>query len=481
MQRRAARTSLLAFTEYTNPRYFPDETHETIAAHLERVERGETKRLMLLVAPRFGKSELASRRAPAWMLGRNPRLDIICASAGGDLAADFGRDVRNLVASLAYQELFATRLAEDSQAKGRWSTQDGGSYYAVGVGGAILGRGGNVFVVDDPFPTWEAAQSDGERKRVIDWYGGTVLNRLEPGAALVLINHRMHPGDLSGHLLQQDGAERWTVVEVPALDEDDESACPTRWSTAELLTKKAEMPDAVWSAMYMQRPTIEGGSIIKSAWWKRWTKPKLPPLDLILQVYDTAMTEGAKSDYSARTTWGLFLTEDDDDPHMILLERWMDKVGFPELRESAIDDYNERLKDKIPMAVVIEAANNGFSLQQEFRRVGIPARLYNPRTMGGTKTTRAHLVSPLFKAGRIWAPAYKAVGETARDPERYQPWAQDLIDRCAAFPQLEHDDDVDTVTAAVSLARNWADLLHPQDERPEYIEPPKALNPYSEV
>jgi len=149
--RRAAKTSLISFTEFAYPRYEAAAIHKQIAEQLERIERGEIDRLMLLVPPRHGKSELASRRFPAWFLGRHPDKQFISASASATLAEDFGRDVRNLIASQEYAQVFDTRLSEDAQARGRWTTQQGGSYFATGVGGAIMGRGARAFLIDDPF------------------------------------------------------------------------------------------------------------------------------------------------------------------------------------------------------------------------------------------------------------------------------------------------------------------------------------------
>src|SRR6516165_4629576 len=148
-RRHDAQRSLVAFTQYTFPRYRAARHHRLIAAQLERLLTGEVDRLMLLVPPRHGKSELASRRFPAYYLGRHPERQFISASASASLAEDFGRDVRNIIASQEYAEIFDTRLADDSQAKGRWNTSAGGSYYAVGVGSQIMGRGAHVFLIDD--------------------------------------------------------------------------------------------------------------------------------------------------------------------------------------------------------------------------------------------------------------------------------------------------------------------------------------------
>ena len=152
-ERRQAAQSLIKFTEHTFARYQTAEHHRIIAGQLERVERGEIDRLMLLVPPRHGKSELASKRFPAWLLGRQPHKQFLSISATAELAADFGREVRNLIGSPEYKSIFPTTLAEDSQAKGKWHTAAGGIYYSLGVGGSVLGRGGDCILIDDPFET----------------------------------------------------------------------------------------------------------------------------------------------------------------------------------------------------------------------------------------------------------------------------------------------------------------------------------------
>jgi len=183
------------------PRYRTAAHHRVIAGHLERIERGEIDRLMLLVPPRHGKSELASHRFPAWYLGRQPHSQFLSVSATESLATDFGRAVRNTIDSPDYRSIFSTTLAEDSQAKGKWHTSEGGIYYAVGIDGGVLGRGGDVVLIDDPYATMKDAMSELTRKNVWDWYTGTIYNRLQPGGAIIVINHRMHEDDLSGKLL----------------------------------------------------------------------------------------------------------------------------------------------------------------------------------------------------------------------------------------------------------------------------------------
>lgn len=223
---------------------------------------------MLLVPPQHGKSQIASRRFPAYALGHDPREDWIAASATAELAEGFGRDVRNCIASSEYSKLFPeTVLAEDSAAKGRWNTKQGGGYYAVGVGGQLFGRGGGA-IIDDPFGSWADAQSQLQRDNVWDWYRGTLYNRIRPGRPIIVIQHRMAEDDLAGRLIaqQQCGGDQWTIVELPA--DVDNPPWPERYDKVALERIRANTDPRQWSALYMQNPTPEEGTFFKREWFK---------------------------------------------------------------------------------------------------------------------------------------------------------------------------------------------------------------------
>lgn len=205
VQAAQARRSLLRFTEYTHPLYQRAVHHELIAERLEAVERGDIDRLMVFMPPRHGKSELASKRFPAWCLGRDPKRQIIAASYNSDLANDFGRNVRNLVAEPEFREVFpGVSLATDSAAANRMNTNQGGAYVAAGVGTAVTGRGAHIALIDDPFKDREEADSERRRDLVWDWYRSTLFTRLMPGGAIVLI--QCMTGDTP--VLLADGSER---------------------------------------------------------------------------------------------------------------------------------------------------------------------------------------------------------------------------------------------------------------------------------
>jgi hypothetical protein len=269
----APRYGLIGFTKYRLPTYRPSKVHHHIAEQLERVERGEIDRLMLCVAPRHGKSELASRSFPAWCLGRDPSRKFIAASASADLARDVGRDVRNIIASETYGLIYPNvSLEPDSKSAGRWATAQGGQWYSIGAGGDILGRGGDVITIDDPYGSMAAAQSSVVRESVWRWYQGTIYNRLEPNGAIVVIASRLHEDDLQGRLIAKmrsgdSDVDQWTIVELPAIAEDNDSMgrevsealWPERFPLPALRRIQANMFGRDWSALYMQKPVPEAG------------------------------------------------------------------------------------------------------------------------------------------------------------------------------------------------------------------------------
>jgi hypothetical protein len=196
--------------------------HRIIVDKLEAIERGEIRRLMILMPPRHGKSLLSTQFFPAWYLGRNPERFVITASYGQELADDFGRRVRNLVSDPLHRAIFpAFRLSDDSTSMRRFNTTAGGSYYAVGRGGPITGRGAHLLIIDDPLKDREEAYSDTIRRSLHEWYSSVAYTRLQPGAAIVLVQTRWHEDDLAGRLLRENSSE-WEVLALPAIAESEE-------------------------------------------------------------------------------------------------------------------------------------------------------------------------------------------------------------------------------------------------------------------
>jgi len=443
--------NFLSFVKYVWPEFIEGSHHKIINKKFNDLAEGKIKRLIINMPPRHTKSEFASYLLPAWMIGKNPKLKIIQATHTADLAIDFGRKTKNLVDEPSYRELFPTRLQEDSQAAGKWKTEQGGEYFAAGVGGAITGRGADLLIIDDPHKEQDIRGDGKSFEKAMNWYTAGPRQRLQPGGSIVIVMTRWSTKDVTGQLLKaqgEEGSDQWEVVELPALLPDGKPVWPEFWTSEELLKTKASIPVSNWNAQYMQSPTGEEGALLKREWWQDWTGKNPPPLDYIIQSYDTAFTKGTKSDYSAITTWGVFETEEDGQ-NIILLDAFKDRYEFPELRRVAYAQYLEWKPDM----VIIEAKASGLPLTHELRQMDIPVINFTP-SRGNDKHVRVNSVAPLFESGKIWAPMH-------------EHFAQDVVEECAAFPFGEHDDYVDSTTQAIMRIRQGGMVRHPEDYKEE--------------
>jgi predicted phage terminase large subunit-like protein len=435
-----ATSSFLSFCRYVWPEMIVGAHHKKIAAALDRVVSGECKRLMIAMPPRHGKSQMGSYLFPAYLMGKKPDSKLIVGSHTAELAQRFGRMIRNLVADERYKELFPDfLLSADSKAAGRWDTSHGGEAFFIGKGGAMTGRGGNVVILDDILDEQDAL-SNTAMENTWEWYQSGPRQRLQPNGAIIVINTRWKTDDLSGRLLKLQGAiksDKWEVLEFPAILPSGGPLWPEYWKLEELEAVKHTIGLQKWNAQWQQTPTADEGAIFKREWWQRW-KPEEPPLvEYIIQSYDTAYSKKETADYSVITTWGVFVPDIDSGPNIILLDVKKGRWDFPELKRIAREEY----KNWNPDNVLIEAKATGITLQQELRRVGIPVTMYSPggRRAGQDKISRANSIAPILESGMVWAP------ETE--------WADELIEECAAFPNGDHDDMVDSTTQALMRFR----------------------------
>lgn len=445
LARTDAAQNLIAFTEYTYDRYRTAQHHRLIAGQLERVERREIDRLMLLVPPRHGKSELASKRFPSWFLGRSPHRQFISTSATAELAADFGREVRNIIGSPEYKAVFDTTLAEDSQAKGKWHTSAGGVYYSVGVGGSVLGRGGDVILIDDPFGSMREAQSELERKNVWDFYTGTLYNRLMPGGAIVLINHRMHEDDLCGRLLAQQaaGGDRWEVVELPALNDSNEPLWPEQYSLQALERIRKNTLPRDWSALYQQRPAPDDGDYFKADWLKPYDKAPDRSTMRIYGASDYAVTSDG-GDYTVHVVVGV-----DPEGRMYLLDLWR--------KQSSSDIWVEAFCDLVLKWKPIEWAEEQGQIRSAvgplIERRQRERKAYVKRTPFPSKhdkAIRAQSIRGRMAMDGLYVPTLA-------------PWYADFRAELLVFDAGKHDDQVD----ALGLIGQLLDKIRPgQKQRP---------------
>ncbi len=406
--------------------------------------------------PRHTKSEFASFMLPAWFLGRFPGKKIIQCSNTAELAVGFGRKVRNLVDSEVYAKIFPNvALRSDSKAAGRWSTNANGEYFAIGVGGTVTGKGADLLIIDDPHSEQEAALASADPSvfdKVYEWYTSGPRQRLQPGGSIVVVMTRWSKRDLTGKILQamtdRDGDE-WEIIELPAILPSEKPLWPEFWSYDELSKLRIELPLSKWSAQYQQNPTSEEGALVKREWWMEWEKETPPQCQFVIQSWDTAFTKNERSDYSACTTWGVFYKdENENDPHIILLDALKERMEFPELKARALEYYQEWQPD----AFIIEAKASGAPLIFELRRMGIPVQEFTP-TRGNDKISRLNSVTDLFASGKVWAPRKR--------------WAEEVIEEMAAFPNSDHDDLVDSSTQALIRFRKGGFVNLPTDEPDE--------------
>ena len=445
-----AQTNFLKFVKQVWPEFVEGSHHIKIAEKFQDLAEGKIKRLIVNMPPRHTKSEFASFLFPAWMMGRDPRLKIIQTTHTAELSYRFGRKVRNLMEENAFQDIFDDlQLSQDSKAAGRWETNKGGEYFAAGVGGAITGRGADLLIIDDPHSEQDAL-SETAMESAYEWYTSGPRQRLQPGGKIVIVMTRWSTKDLTGQLMKAQTdvkADQWEVVEFPAILED-KPIWPQDWKLEELESVKASLSVAKWNAQWQQNPTSEEGSIIKREWWKIWESRQLPNLQHIIQSYDTAFSKKETADYSAITTWGVFL-HNEVTPNIILLDMKKGRWDFPDLKRIAMEEYQYWE----PETIIIEQKASGTPLTHELRRVGIPVVNFTP-SKGNDKHVRVNSVSPLFEAGQVWAPKEK--------------WAEELIEECAAFPYGDHDDLVDSMTQALMRYRQVGLAVHPED----YEDPP---------
>lgn len=389
-----------------------------IADRLEAVERGELKRLMIFMPPRHGKSELASRRFPAWFLGRNPSAELIAASYNSDLAMDFGRDVRGIVKETEYQALFpGVGLRQDSKAADRWHTDTGGAYRAAGVGTAMTGRGADLLLIDDPVKDREEADSELRRQRVWDWYRSTAYTRLSPEGRIVVIQTRWHEDDLSGRLLEamKGGGDQWEVLSLPAIH-DGEALWPERYPLARLQAIKATLGAREWSALYMQSPQPDEGTFFQREWFKTWDeKPKS------LRIYGTsdyAVTDDG-GDFTVHRIWGV-----DDKGSLYRLDGWRGQTSADKWIEAKLD----LIAKHKPLAWFGEAGVIQKAVEPMLKRRMLERRVFCRLEWVPSihdKPTRARGFQSRAAMGKVY----------------FEPGAD--IGEFLSFPAGKHDDDVD--------------------------------------
>jgi predicted phage terminase large subunit-like protein len=443
----------LTFIDHVYPGYKVGPHHKRLAKIFEDIANGKKRRVIVNIAPRHGKSEMISYLAPAWFLGKYPHKKVIMASHTADLAVNFGRRVRNLVGSEAYRDVFPQiELQADSKSASRWGTNFNGEYFAIGVGGALAGRGADLFIIDDPHSEQEAKTG---RPDVFlpawEWFQSGPLQRLMPGGSIIIVMTRWSKLDLTGMIVNQmakeEDVDQWEIVEFPAIL-NEKPLWGEFWSLEELLGKKAGMDPRYWQAQYMQNPVSEEGALLKREWWQIWEKDDPPQCEFTIMSLDAAQESNNRADYNALTTWGVFFNEETNNYAIILLNSIKKRMEYPDLKAMVLEEY----KEWEPDVFIVEKKSNGSALYQEFRRMGVPVGEFTPGK-GQDKIARVNAVSALFQGGVVFAPDRR--------------WAREVIEECNDFPSGTNDDLVDSTTLALMRFRQGGFIRLPSDEPEE--------------
>lgn len=450
--------TLMGFVLATYPTYECGWVHELICAELDNflaaVGRRESPRLMLTMPPRHGKTELASRRFPAYVLGRNPDISIIATSYSADLAARTNRDVQRIIDDVQYRKIFPHTTLNGKNSPSSYGSyarntdyfeivDHHGVYRSAGVGGGITGMGADIILIDDPIKDRAEADSATYRRRVWDWYTSTLYTRLAPGGGIVLMLTRWHTDDLAGRLIaaQDAGGDRWRIVNFAAIAESDETPYrlagealhPERYNAPQLQAIRTAIGERDWAALYQQRPVPDGGAIFREHWLRYYERGDLPlRFDTMVASWDMSFKGGGDSDYVVGQVWGR------SGANFYLLDQIRGRMDFTQTIRAVMS-----LSQKWPMAAkkLIEDTANGPAVISALRD-----KIYGivPVRPDGSKIARAYAVTALFESGNVWLPAASIA-----------PWVTDLTSEIMAFPASAHDDQVDAMTQALrSLRRN---------------------------
>ncbi|MEE9481847.1 phage terminase large subunit [Methylobacterium ajmalii] len=471
LRRKRGRDSLIGFTEYTLAKYRADPFHHLVASKLEAVERGEIKRLMLFAPPRHGKSELSTRRFPAWYMARNPTHNIISASYNASFAKGFGRNVRDIISDVPFSRLFPdVNVRSDLRAADEWELEQGGQYYSVGVGSGTTGKGAHLFLIDDPIKDRKEADSATFREDQWDWYRDVVYTRLEESAPIILTLTRWHYDDIAGRLIElmnEGNGMPWEIVKLPALPEPErdpvtkvqiilpdgtipadplkrklnEPLAPNRFSYESLVDRQQVLGDRSWSALYQQRPMSEEGGLFQASWF---TFTVAPPLRR-----------------NRVRAWDLGATLDGDWTVSVLMSRdlqggfYIEEVTRDRLTPAKVEDLIMRkaAQDGRGVQIILpqDPGQAGVSQIQNLTRklAGYRVKAVRP---SGSKEVRAAAFAAQCENKNVQLVGGAATG-----------WRQVLLDELATFPLGTHDDQVDACADAFNAligprkaaARDW--------------------------
>ncbi|GLK68960.1 phage terminase large subunit [Hansschlegelia plantiphila] len=419
---------------------FIDALHfRAIATALQKVASGEIKRLAIAVPPRHGKSMLGTVALPAWLLGQDPRLKVVCASYSEQLAKSFASQGRDLMRSSQFRDVFpGAMLASGGAALEELRTTEKGYRLATSVGGVVTGKGADFIVVDDPLKAIEAS-SENARQSVFDWMTQSLLSRFDKPTEgrMIVIMQRLHQDDPIGRLMAQSG---WTLLELPgevwkrqALDigggkawtlEPGDLLFPERFGHADLKLLKEELGEAGYNAQILQRPLPPDGNLFKMSWFRRYDEaPPRKAFERVIQGWDPAYMDGEANAYTVCTTWGIAGRK------LYLLDVLRERMKFPQLGSRVLSERKKHKADQ----VIVESAGVGQILIQELKTYQSPTRWLLPISPNAAKLARAEGQTPKIERGRVYLP-------------NSAPWLDAFEQEIALFPHGVYADQVDSTS-----------------------------------
>lgn len=442
-----ARKKLLAFTCYTFPQYEVNWHHHVMCNYLDDFAEGRIKRLMVFMPPRHGKSELVSRRLPAYLLGKDPNLQIITASYSDSLASLMNRDVQRIIESPEYEYLFPDTKLGSTTDRGIRAIRSSsmfevigkkGKYKSAGIGTGITGMGADVAIIDDPVKDQTECDSKAYRERAWNWYTSVLSTRLEKDARVLFTMTRWHEDDLAGRILEQmkndPEADQWCIVNYPAIREDmsnpedprevGQPLWDNKYSTKKMNQIKSSVGSRTWNALYQQRPAAMEGNLVLRDWIKYYQAR--PDCEQEIISVDLTYKKGEFSDYAVIEAWGRRGAE------VYLMDQIRGQMNFPE----QLDAIRAMVSRFPKAAVYIEEAANGAAVIQTLKGEIMGIIPVKPRT---SKEARLQAVAHLYESGNIHYP----------DP-RYNKWVEVNIEELVSFPNAMNDDTVDVATMAIS-------------------------------
>lgn len=452
--RRKARGNFLDFTRYTMPAYEVNWHHRALADKLDWWVRTPNAKLIVCMPPRMGKSELVSRRLPAYVLGNNPNADIIATSYGQDLANAMSRDVQSIMDGPEYLSLFPGSRRPFRAREKKLSTINDwqlayrdGSYKAAGVGGGITGRGFDFGIIDDPFKNDAEAQSPRQREKVWYWYHSTFLTRREPGARILITMTRWHQSDLVGMLV--DSEDDWEIISLPAVKEEAPTIPEDKREVGEYLWESRFGPDKleatkaitrVWNAAYRQQPSEGEGNVYKKNMFSRYTSLPVGDdgfVEYLLSI-DATFKGTAASSRVSMSLWGRTRTQD-----YYLLDEECAQMGFLATLDRAKNIIERWPETKGMLVILIEDKANGPAIIEAMGKTLPNIIAINPRE---SKEARAQAVLPAFVSGHVHFPADSYM---VRDAVAARTWIVEFIVELLEFPYYRFNDRVDSTSQAL--------------------------------